>query len=222
VRDDTTLDHKDFIKVLARGKWTIFLMTIIITLAVGAISYYFMKINTSIYQTSTSVIVGKKADIVQAKDSIDTYKEIASSNNVAKSASLLLKGTISPADIQKAYVVTDTAGDPILKFVSSADTPQKSLDISNAVTGAFALQVKGIYPDETLENMESSVQTTATVTKDFVRNVALGFLLGLFLSIFIVTFRGYFDTKIRTKDEIERYLDLPVIGNLSRRRKRLI
>ena len=222
MRDDTSLDHKDFMKVLSRGKWTIFLLTIIITLAVGAVSYYLMKTDKAIYQTSTSVIVGKKEDISKAKDSIDTYKEIASSYNVAKSASLLLKGTISPEDIKKGYVVTDTAGDPILKFVSSADTPKKSLDISNAVTGAFALEVKTIYPDETLENMENSVQTTATVTKDFVRNVVLGFLLGLFLSVFIVTFRGYFDTKIRTSDDIERYLDLPVIGNLSKRRKRLM
>ena len=32
------------------------------------------------------------------------------------------------------------------------------------------------------------------------------------ISIFIVTFIGYFDTKIRTRDDVEKYLDLPVIG----------
>ena len=39
-------------------------------------------------------------------------------------------------------------------------------------------------------------------------NVVLAFLLGLFLSIFIVTFIGFFDEKIRTKDDVEKYLEL--------------
>lgn len=212
MKNESTLDYKDFLSVLKRGKWLILLLTVVTTLLVGAISYYLIKSDKSVYQTSTSVIVGKKEDIVNAKDYIDTYKEIASSYNVAKNTSVALNGSMSTQEVQKAYSVTATAGDPILKISSSGRSPKESMDISNAVFTSFSGEVKRIYPNETLEIMENSVQTNTSSSRTLVRNVVLAALLGLFLSIFIVTFIGYFDTKIRTRDDVEKYLDLPVIG----------
>ncbi len=219
MRSETTVDYKEFINVIKRGKWTILLITMLLTLAAISISYYSMKSSKASYQTKTSVVIGKKEDIVNAKSLISTFEDIASSSTISKNASAALNGSVSESDIQKSYEITVADDAPILTITASGETQKKSMEIANAVYMSFTKEVVRIYPTETVKIMENSVQNGIQNSTFKFSNVVLAFLLGLFLSVFIVTFIGFFDEKIRTKDDVEKYLELTVIGKLRRRKK---
>lgn len=219
MNNETTVGYKEFINVIKRGKWVILLLTLVLTLIATAFSFYLMKSAKPIYQTKIGVIIGEKEDIVNAKGLISTFEEIASSSTIAKNTSKTLKGSVSTLEVQKNYEVSVTDGAPILTITASGKSQKESVAIANAVYISFTNEVKRIYPTQIMKIMENYAQNGVVNNKFKFLNVILAFLLGLFLSIFIVTFKGYFDEKIRTKEDVERYLGLEVIGNLPKRKE---
>ena len=220
MKNDTNVDYNEFINVIKRGKWTILLITIILTLIATSISYYAMKSSKATYQTKTSLVLGDKADIVDAKTMIGTFQEIANSYNIQKNASASLKGAISVENIKSSYDVTVAADAPILIITSTGKSQKDSMAMANAVSGSFTKEVVRIYPKESVKVMENSYVNGSENSKFKSSTVVLAFLLGLFLSIFIVTFKGFYDEKIRTKGDVEKYLELDVIGQMPKRRRR--
>ena len=220
MNNDTTVDYKEFINVIKRGKWTILLITLLLTLIATSISYYSMKNAKATYQTKTSAIIGKKEDIVKAKGFITTYEQIANSYNIAKNASVALKVPLD--EVKNSYEVVVAEDAPILTITANGESQKESVARANAVYNSFSKEVIRIYPTEVVRVMESSVETGTVGSSFKVTNVVLAFLLGLFLSIFIVTFVGFFDKKIRSKDDVEKYLELDVIGKLPKRKRRHI
>lgn len=220
MNSENNVDYKEFINVIKRGKWTILLITILLTLAATSISYYSMKSSKASYETKTTLIIGKKEDIGNAKKTISTYEQIASSSTISKNISAALKGSIPSEEIQRSYEITVADDAPILTITASGETQKKSDEIANAVSIAFGREVVRIYPTESIKIMENSVQSGIQNSKFKISNVVLASLLGLFLSTFIVTFIGFFDEKIRTKEDVEKYLQLDVIGKLPNRKRK--
>ncbi|MGH4118114.1 YveK family protein [Clostridium sp.] len=220
MNSDNNVDYKEFINVIKRGKWTILLITILLTLLATSISYYSMKTSKATYETKTSLIIGKKEDIGSAKKTINTYEKIASSITISKNISASLKDSIPLEEIQKSYEITVADDAPILTITASGETQKKSDEIAKAVSTAFGREVVRIYPTETIKIMENSVQNGIQNSTFKVKNVVLAALLGLFLSTFIVTFIGFFDEKVRTKEDVEKYLKLEVIGKLPNRKRK--
>ncbi|MBU3179830.1 YveK family protein [Clostridium psychrophilum] len=220
MKSDTTVDYKEFINVIKRGKWTILFITLLLTLIAASIGFYSMKNSKATYQTKMSVIIGNKADIVDAKSLTGTFEAIANSSKIAEKASAALNGDVPVEEMQSSYEVTASADAPLLTIVSNGKSQKDSMKTANAVYSSFSKEVTRIYPTEPLKIMENSFVAGSGNSKFKSSYVVLAFLLGLFLSIFIVTFKGYFDEKIRTKDDVEKYLELDVIGKLSRRKRR--
>jgi len=220
MKSDTTLDYKDFINVIKRGKWIIILITMLLTLTAASINYYSMKSSNATYKTTTSVVLGKEEDILVAKVIGGTFEQIASSNTIARQTSAELKGSISTIDVQKSYTIAVSADAPILTITASGESQKKSREIADAVYSSFAKEANRIYPKLSLHIMDTSVDNGTSNNAFKFSTVILAFLLGLFLSIFIVTFIGFFDEKIRTKHDIEKYLELDVIGKLPKRKRR--
>ncbi|MGH4052352.1 MAG: YveK family protein [Clostridium sp.] len=217
---DTTVDYKEFINVIKRGKVAILLITMLLTLAAISFSYYSMKSSKVSYETKTSVILGKKEDIAKSADTNTTYEDIASSSTIPKKVSTALKGAITAKDVESMYEITVSADAPILTITANGESQKEANDIAKAVSSSFAKEVVRIYPTESIKIMEDTVQSGIQNSTFKIINVILAFLLGLFLSVFIVTFIGFFDEKIRTKADVEKYLELEVIGKLPRRKRR--
>lgn len=216
MNNENTVGYKGFINVIKRGKWIILLLTLLATLAATGVSYHSMKSSKPTYQTITSVVIGNRADILDAVKLSPTFEQIANSSIISKNACVALKGAIPIVELQKSYEVVASADAPILTITTSGETQLQSTVISNAVITSFSREVKTLYPTETVKVMENSTQNNVTHNKFQFINVVAAFLLGLFLSIFIVTFIGFFDEKIRSKDDVEKYSEIPVIGNSSK------
>ena len=81
-------------------------------------------------------------------------------------------------------------------------------------------QITAISPDVILESVEAgSVKliSQASVTPDPVspnvmKNTAIAALFGFVVSVGIVVLRELLDNKIKTEDDVRKYLDLPVVG----------
>lgn len=162
-------------------------------------------------------------------EEIDTYKELLKSNptllkELGGQAALdypITKYTdgkkITAKTIQNALSVT-TSTNAKNTFTVTATTTNKYLSciIANAVTTLYEEYVKTeIVPKGT--NISTDIFKSGTVedepsNKNFTRNVIIAIAIGIIVTCTVLFFIFFFDDKIKTPDDIEKHLELNILG----------
>ena len=160
---------------------------------------------------------------------VDTYKELLNSNptllkELGGNEALdypVTKYTngkaITARSIQNALTIT-TSTNAKNTFTVTATTTNKYLSciIANAVTTLYEEYVKTeIVPKGT--NISTDIFKSGTTqddpsNKNFPKNVAIAVVVGVVITCTILFFIFFFDDKIKTPDDIEKHLELNILG----------
>ena len=76
----------------------------------------------------------------------------------------------------------------------------------------FIVLAEELVPNGNVRIIERVQFPKNPVAPNKMMNIAIGFLLGLMTSIGLVFLIEYLDNTFKNKDELERQLDIPVIG----------
>lgn len=163
-------------------------------------------------------------------DEIDTFKELLNSNPT------LLKelggnealdypiskytngNAITASFIQSSLAITTSTTNAKNTFTVTATTTNKYLSciIANAVTTVYEEYVKTeIVPKGT--NISTDIFKSGTAqddpsNKNFTKNIAIAVAVGVVVTCAILFMIFFFDDKIKTPDDIEKHLELNILG----------
>jgi capsular polysaccharide biosynthesis protein len=134
--------------------------------------------------------------VIQALGLPYSYQKLRSMLSVTNpSNTRILYITITSADPQEAKAIADTYAKVAQEFITTTmDTKEPSL-------------------------FEEALLPTAPFSPNKLKNIAQGFLAGLFLSSGMVMFIFITGDKIRTSENIEKYAGLPTLGIISMQKK---
>ena len=198
------------------------LITIFI-FAVGIV--YTMVLKTPLYKGDTTLILVKKEDadssssltqndIVLNQKLVATYSVIIKSRRVLNQVISQLKLNESTKELSKKVTVSNKSDTEIIQISVSDEDPKRAAQIADTIADVFKQEVMEIY---SLENVtiidEAEVQSTPY-------NIQLGKSFLLFFAAGLVVAGGvvfaiyYFDTSIKSSEEVENRLGIPVIGNI--------
>lgn len=221
--DETEIDLLQLAKSLIKHWWVIALASVLA--AAIAFSYtYFMV--TPLYESSASFYVNSKdisigsaslsissSEISAAKSLVDTYVIILTSrttlNEVIKSAELdytysELKSMISAASVNSTEIFEVT--------VTSPD-PEEAEKIVNTIAIVLPEKVADIVDGTSVRIVDYGVVPTERSSPSYVKNTAIGFVLGFVLSCGVIIVRDLFDDIVRSEDYlIQTYPDLPLLA----------
>ena len=62
--------------------------------------------------------------------------------------------------------------------------------------------------------LSSAKGTASKVSPNLLLNLAMGLILGLILSLIVIVLKEMFDKRIRTEEDIEKELNIPVLGSI--------
>lgn len=206
-------DMKRYKNIIKRGKWIIILITLLSTIAGVKLS---INSGTVSYFTEETIIIGKEDDATYNQNLIKTYIEIAKSNSVAEKASANLNGVVSSEDIEDSITVSMQINTAILKITTIAADKKQALDIINAVSESFMEESKRLYANGKVQIMDQAKEPQMVVSTFNIRTTAIAFLMGLITSMLIIVSLNYMDTTIKSEDNIEKELGLPLIGNIEK------
>lgn len=219
MEEEITLDLRDFFMILRKRLKLIAIITVACTLISGILSFFIIK---PTFEARTSIIVGKpqategnfqNSDVIMYQNLIKTYAEIAKSERVAQSASVKLQGKYTLKQVQKMINVTPQQGTQILMIKAENKDPKEAAAIINAVTSAFVEEAKVSFPTGgTIEVLDRAKVPEKPIKPKKALNVAIAFFLGLMVSVGLAFVLEYMDKTIKTEDDVERYLGVPVIG----------
>lgn len=223
MEQEITLDLKDLFRILRKRIKLIVGITLICTLISGLLSFFVIK---PTYEAKTSVIVGKlqteegklnNNDVMMYQNLIKTYAEIAKSDRVAESALSKLDGKYTRQQLQKMITVTPQQGTQILMIKVENERAEEAAKIINAISKSFLEESKIVYPTGgNISIIDEAKVPEKPVKPKKALNIAIAFLVGLMASVGLAFVIEYMDNTIKTEDDVERFLGLPVVGIIPR------
>lgn len=113
--------------------------------------------------------------------------------------------------LKNSLKVTNTTDTEIINIKATTDDPQLSKDIVDSTVNEFFGYVKEQLDVKNLMILNQAKVATAPVSPSLPKNLVLGGMIGIVLSCGIVSLRFLLDKRLRTKEEVETFLEIPVL-----------
>lgn len=223
MEEETSLNLKEFGEIIIKRWKLILIITFASVFITGILSYFVIP---PTYEASTSIIIGKApgdhpSDEQQASNSdsiylsqklMKTYASIAQSDLVADKTVDKLNDGLTSEKLQKAIKVTPETDTQILDIKYDSRDPKQAMNVVNTFADTFIEESQKIYPTDNISIMDAAKLPEKPVKPKKALNVAIAFLVGLFASVGIVFILDYMDNTIKTEQDVDKFLQLPVIG----------
>lgn len=217
------IDLRQYWDILCKRWLIVVLIPVIAALTSGVISYYMIK---PVYQASTTLIVGKKAseEGLAATQMLDnnvllanqqlakTYATIAQSRTVEQSVIKDLNLPLTVEGLDGLISIDQVKTTEILEIMVTNTNPALAASIANTMAAEFSKAVIEIKKVDSVSIVDTAVTPDKPVKPNKRLNVLIAFVVGLMASVGIVFLLEYLDNTVKTSDDIEKLLGIPVLG----------
>lgn len=214
---------KELFLILGKRKRLIILITIISILASGIVSLFILSPK---YETFTTLMVGKPKDYGNNDSQMDyndvllnqklvtTYGQIVKSRAVTDEVIKNLDLDLTIKEFGEKVNVNLVNDTEIIKIEVIDEDPKMAMVISNETAAVFMEKVKEIMKVENIQVIDRAQEPEEPIKPRPKLNMAIAGVLGLMISIFLVFILEYLDNTIKTPDDVEYHLGLPIIGTI--------
>lgn len=216
-----TMKLSEILYVLNKRKSIIITITLVTVVISLILSFFIMS---PVYQAQVTVIIGKKdvpansdvqySDVMMYQNLTKTYATIATSKLVEGKAAEKLGNGMTADKLDKFVKVMPETNTQILDINVTGATPEEALNRATVLSEVFIDNAKNIYNAGELNIMDKGELPEKPVSPKKTLNMALGFIIGLIISIAASFLLEYMDSTIKTSEDIKKYLDLPVLGTI--------
>lgn len=203
----------------------LFITSIIFALGMS----YSVFLKTPLYKGNTTLILVKKQtgyeqgaaaqtqnDIILNQKLVTTYSEIIKSRRVLNQVVNKLNLGYSSGELSKNITVSSVSDTEIIKISVSDENNKKASQIANMIADVFKEEVMEIYSLENVSIIDKAEIQDNPYNVQILKDVAIFLMVGLVVSVGIMFVVYYFDTSVKSTEEIESKLGIPVIGNVPR------
>ena len=201
----------------------------IITVFVGILGcIYAIFLQVPMYNSYTTLVLTRVSegdstnanlttDLTINSKLVGTYSEIIKSSRIMKPVVEDLDLDYSVEDLQKIVVVTNVADTELIKISVNTDDPELSANIANKIAQVFSQEIKEIYEIQNLTVIDKAVVDDEPYNVNIVKQVIIYLLAGVVISFAVVFVIYYFDNKIKSVEEVEQKIGLPILGSVPNR-----
>ncbi|MGG7141942.1 YveK family protein [Clostridium nigeriense] len=195
-------------------------ITLIATIISAAFSFFIIKPQ---YEASTKVFIGKdesdnqaysQNDVLMYQKLMKTYSETIKSRDLVsrglKSTSLKLDAGV----VLNNLTVTTVTDTQILQIKYTSTNPQEAKTVIEAISDEFIETSKKLVTNGNIQVIESVQLPESPISPNKKMNIAIAFLLGLMVGVGLAFLLEFLDNTFKNKDQLERELDIPVIGSI--------
>ena len=108
--------------------------------------------------------------------------------------------------------ISNPSGTRILNITVTSDDPAEATNIANAYANVSKKYISQTMATDEPNVLSVALEPIAPVSPNKTQNILIGFLLGAFLSVGIITLRFVMDDKIKTADDIQRFTSLATLA----------
>lgn len=208
----------ELLHLLRRHIKLVIILPLVCALAAGVYGYL---LTHDVYTASTSMyVLAKDLDSTNTSLSSDLSASQMISNDVAVllDSDRVRNETAEDLglDSLKGYdtsIASDTTSRVITLSVTGAD-PQTAADFANAMTSNVSEIAREVMEVESVNAIDRATPPTSPSGPNRPLYVAVALLGGLFLAVAVVVVEDMLNTRVRSDEEVEELLGIPVIGHV--------
>lgn len=213
---------KELFFILKKWIWLIILLLVVSMVISGLISFYVLDKE---YQAFTTLMVGKPQDyksentleyndLILNQKLVSTYGELIKTRSVSDKVIVNLNLPISYTTFASKVNVSLVKDTEIIKIQVTDGNPALAADIANETADVFMEVVKEIMRVENVQVIDPAQVPTSPVSPRPLMNIAIAGVLGIMLGVFIAFLKEFLDNSIKTPEDVEKYLGVPVLGTI--------
>lgn len=221
-REHEEIDLRELLQIIRKRLWLIVLITIIATVASGIISSYML---TPKYQATIQILVNQATTEGQFNQGdIRTNVELINTYNVIMTSPRILDKVIEDYNLSTTYQelinkidVTSVRNSQVMKVTVTDPSYEQAVYTANALAKTFQQEIVTLMNIDNVHIMAEAKEmlTPTPVNPKPSLNMAIAFILGLMVAVGLAFLLEYLDNTIKTEQDVERFLDLPVLGAIS-------
>ncbi|MCX0355176.1 capsular biosynthesis protein [Clostridium perfringens] len=208
-----------------KKRWKLIaLITIAATLVSAILSFFVIKPQ---YEATTKLFIGKQEsqdnnaynnnDVMMYQQLMKTYAELAKTSDLVTKAVKSADLDYNQKDIKailKNLNATPSAETQILDLSFKGGNPKEVLKLTEALTNEFISESKELIPNGNVQVIQKPQLPERPVSPNKKLNILIAFVLGLMVGVGVVLLLEYLDNTFKSREELEKTLDLPIIGTI--------
>jgi len=212
------IDLRDLYQIIKKRLW----MVIISVIFAGAVSAFFsFYIIEPVYESQTTIIVVKELDaeqviqyndVVLSQKLVKTYGEIVKSRAIAKEVIKNLGLDISAGALIEMTNVSPVKDTEIISISVQNTDPALAKNVANELASVFMERIVGIMNIDNVQVIDPAELPAGPIKPKKTMNISIAAVLGAMLGLAFIFLIEFLDKTIKTVEDIEKHLGLPVIG----------
>ena len=199
----------------------IIIIAVLVCLICGLTYTVFLK--EPLYKSDVNVIVVSKeketSSALQSEISANqklaaTYRELVESRRILKEVIKNLELKYSVRELQEMITVENVNETEIIRITVNSKSAMEAKMIANETAEIFEKEIVDIYNLENVSIIDKAELASSPYNVNLIKDSVIYFALGLVLSCGIIFVIYYFDNTIKSVEQIEKHLGIPVIGTV--------
>ncbi|MBC1397799.1 YveK family protein [Listeria fleischmannii] len=220
---EETMNVKRLWGLLKKNKWLIFMSTCVCILLMSVYLYAF---SVPTYQSETEVLINQSVPentVVQSQDVqanlqlVNTYTSIITSPRILSAVSAILDDKYSIKELSNMINVSNASDSQVIRIQVESKNPKDAVKIANETVCVFKKEIPKIMKIDNISVLSPAFYDSAMspVKPHQSLMLVISGLFGLVIGIIIMFVRDLFDRSIKSKEDVEAILNLPVLSMIS-------
>ncbi|MBC5638992.1 MULTISPECIES: YveK family protein [Clostridia] len=202
-----------------KKRWKIIaLCTLIATLVSGIFNFFIIA---PTYEASTKVFIGKEEssvenynynDITMYQKLLKTYSELIKTKDLINRSITNSEYELEVEDVLNNVSVTTVADTQMIQIAYKSTSPNIAKNMLENITNEFITTAQELVPNGNVRVLETVELPEEPVAPNKKMNIAIAFILGMMVGLGIVFLLEYLDNTYKNKEQLEKDLDIPVLG----------
>lgn len=191
---------------------------------------YSLFIKKPMYDSSTKIILVNKDgttgnigytinDVNFNQSLVTTYSSIVKGKSVIKEVITNLDLEYTVKYLTERVSVSPEADTEIIKITVKDEDPYLATDIANEIVEVFRKEITNIFELQNVSQIEVAEVEEEPYNINIIKDLIIYILIGAVISCGSIFVVYYFDTTVKSADEIESKFDLPVFGAVPKVKK---
>lgn len=207
------------------------ILFVLLFVVIGFIGSYIFTFSTQIpiYESKTSLVLTKndnnnatitQNDITLNKNLVPTYREIVKSRRILEQVIDNMGIDMDYEALTKNVEVSSIENTELIVISVYNENANLAKSIADEIASVFKREIVEIYSIENISIIDQAQVSTKPYNVNVLKQFAIGCGLGFLISSLIVALFFYFDDTIKTEEDIEQKIGLPVLGSVPKYTKK--
>lgn len=208
--------------VIKNRLWIVIGITFLAVLFAAIVSYFVL---TPTYQSSTQILVTQQQSETELDSSaiqtnlqlINTYSVIIKSPFILTDVIESLDLDSTPSELYSQINISSEQNSQVVNLTVQDVEHHKAVDIANTTAEVFQEKVVDLMQVDNVKILSPAIysENPVPVKPNKVFNIAIATVIGLMIGVSTVFLLEYLDTTVKTEQDVEELLELPVLGLIS-------